>query len=114
MKTLVIWLGIVLALSIYPFESLKPAFAYSDKVVHFVLYSITCALIFTFLVVSGNRFVRRHALIIAVVIASLYGFAMEVLQYFTKTRQFSLLDEASNILGAIAAAAFIAAQRRKR
>jgi VanZ family protein len=113
-KTLVIWLGIVLALSIYPFEGMRPAFAYSDKVVHFVLYSITCALIFTFLNVSRNQFVRRHALFISVVIASLYGLAMEMLQYFVKTRQFSLLDEASNVLGAIAAAAFIAVQRRRR
>ncbi|GAB4388811.1 MAG: hypothetical protein Kow0025_10340 [Thermodesulfovibrionales bacterium] len=114
MKTLVVWLAMVFVLSIYPLGESRFDFSHSDKVFHFVLYSITCALIFAILNASRSPFLRRHALLAAVVLASVYGLAMETAQVFTARREFSLLDEAANIMGALAAAAFIGVQRRGR
>lgn len=112
MKTLILWLVIVLVLSVYPFEGSGMRFAYADKVLHFIIYGITSVLLYTVLV--GMPSFKRWALVLSVIIASAYGLSMEALQGAVATRDFSLLDAAANTLGAISGAIFIIVRRRKR
>jgi VanZ family protein len=111
-KTLLIWLLIVLALSVYPFEDAGVSFAYADKVLHFIIYAITGVLLYTVLMERPS--LRRRAAILSVVIASGYGLLMEVLQLYVPSREFSLLDAATNALGAVCGMVFIVMKRRRK
>lgn len=113
MKTLLIWLVMVLILSVYPFENLALRSVYADKALHFVLYGITCTLMYVVFRGTGSLFFGRRALPLAVVLASGYGLVMEALQGLTTARDFSLGDAAANILGAVTAVGFILLMRRK-
>ena len=62
----------------------------SDKIVHFIMYFF-CAGIFYFLKIKYY-----------VLFAILYGFLIEIIQYFIPWRSFSLGDILANSLGAIA------------
>lgn len=108
MKTLVFWLLMVLVLSLYPFGDLsRYSFGFADKLLHFFIYAVTCALLYTVFMQSGSVFLRRRALVLSVLAASAYGLAMEIAQGFVGSRSFSVYDEAVNVLGAVAAAIYI-------
>jgi VanZ family protein len=51
--------------------------------------------------------------VLSVVLASAYGFIMEIMQGVTKLRQFSLMDALANSLGAVATAALLVLKKRK-
>lgn len=107
MKTLVIWLAMVLFISVYPLEQDSLSFPHADKLMHFIIYAITSLLFYTYLKESKTLLYRRNAVLFAVLFASAFGLLMEFAQRFTATREFSLLDMAFNALGAIAGAAYI-------
>ncbi|MGD2081266.1 MAG: VanZ family protein [Nitrospirota bacterium] len=111
MKTIAIWLFMLLVISLYPEKRSFMVYG-ADKALHFMLYAITCALLF---VVIRERIRGQFwkALVLSVVLASAYGLVMEVMQGVTKLRDFSLMDALANSLGAVATAAFLVVKRRK-
>lgn len=109
MKQVAVWLFFVFVLSVYPIEG-KGAIPHADKALHFAMYAVTCALLYV--VLKGNgKF--KSPLFVAVLLSASYGLLMEVIQGFTATRSFSLLDESANVLGALSAAGYIALKRKK-
>lgn len=106
-KAVVIWLAILLILSLYPFgKSQLMDFDYSDLLVHFILYAITGGLLFVNLNEKRWKVFWLSPALGAVAMASVYGFAMELAQFYMPRRQFSFLDAGANSLGA-AVAVFI-------
>jgi VanZ family protein len=96
MVIIILWLLIVLFFSVIPVRSPQTNLP-TDKIVHFVVYGITS---FIFFRVLRLKLSFTKSIILSVIIASSYGFAMEVLQYALPWREFSLLDEMANIIGA--------------
>jgi VanZ family protein len=111
MKTVLFWLAIVFVLSVYPETKDMPLIRGSDKVFHFLLYAVTCALFYVELK-KPLRLSLPLLLVLSVVLASAYGLLMEIVQGTMGTREFSLYDALANMLGAVAAAVFIAVIRR--
>lgn len=111
MKTIAIWLFMVLIISLYPEKRQFMVYG-ADKALHFLIYAITCALFF---VVIRDRMKGQfwRALVIAVVLSSVYGLLMEMVQGLVKVRQFSLWDAVANSLGATATAVFLAVKRMR-
>ncbi len=103
-KALYACLVTVLLLSTVP-GSLTPNvdIEFSDLVVHFIMYSVMGALFFIEFRKSRVSALNRTPALLAVALAALYGFAMEVAQYYIPGRHFSLADAAANSLGALAA-----------
>ena len=96
MIILTLWFSFILIVSVMPVSGPKTDLP-TDKIVHFVLYGMTS--IFLFRYFQKKAMVER-AFYASVGFASMYGAAMEVLQYFLPYRSFSLLDMAANTLGA--------------
>jgi VanZ family protein len=111
MKTVIIWLAVVFAVLVYPEK--RVLIPYGDKVFHFIIYAITCALFFTVLEkpLKGRL---AATLVLSAVLASCYGLAIEIVQVFIKAKVFSLWDALANALGAVLAAGAIAAIRRRK
>ena len=103
-KALYIWLITVLVLSTYP-DAMIPdiGIEFSDLVVHFILYFVTGALFFVVFRESRFSALNRAPALVAVALAALYGFGMEVAQYYIPGRSYCLADTAANTLGALAA-----------
>jgi VanZ family protein len=91
-----VWLSIVLLLSIIQTEGL-PTGHPRDKVIHFIIYGIT-AILFLRVLRSRTSLIRSTAL--SIILASVFGLAMELLQSVLPWREFSLADELANIGGA--------------
>jgi VanZ family protein len=91
-----IWFFLVLVVSVLPASGPKTGFQL-DKIAHFVLYGVTSVLLFRYLARKTNS---RNAFYKAVALASIYGAAMEVMQYFLPYRSFSIGDMAANTAGA--------------
>ncbi|MDP2168624.1 MAG: VanZ family protein [Thermodesulfovibrionales bacterium] len=109
MKTVIVWLVVVFALSVLPLEASSKV-QHSDKILHFIIYAITCVLLFT---VIAKKKPFWTALAASFALSAGYGLLMEGLQGLTATRSFSLLDEAANTLGALSATAFIILRRKR-
>lgn len=103
MKTIIIWLAMVFILSVYP-SLVASSLPYADKVVHFIIYAITCWLFFSIL---RKRKPFSKAIIASILLSAGYGLLMEVVQIFVPTREFSAFDFVANTLGAISAGVFI-------
>lgn len=108
MRTLSVWLFVVFVLSVYPFKG-ESQIPHADKALHFMLYAITCAL---FVVVFRKPLRTKKTSLYGVLLISIaasagYGLLMEAVQSFIPGRSFSLWDEAANVLGAVAGAAYI-------
>jgi len=103
MKTVIIWLAMVLVISVYPVNSDVASGGIADKVFHAFLYAITCLLFYTFL---RERAVRRP-LLLAVLLSTGVGILMELAQEFTTTRQYSNYDVLANFTGAAASALYL-------
>ena len=118
MKTIALWLLIVFVLSVIPVES-GPKTPYADKLLHFLLYAITCALFFS-VFIRGRTF--KRAIVLSVLLSAGYGLLMETIQHFlyarsalgAPTRSFSVLDIAVNALGSLATAGYLAVKRRRK
>jgi len=105
-----IWFFMVLVLSVVPASGPKTDLPL-DKIVHFVLYGLTSILLFRHFMRKTDR---RKAFYKAVVLASIYGAAMEVVQYFLPYRSFSLGDMAANAAGAFLACLVYIKVRQKK
>lgn len=92
-----IWLLIILLLSLIPVQGL-PAGYPIDKIVHFVIYGITSIILFKIL---RKRMSLVKTTVFSIGVASFYGLAIELIQHMLPWRKFSLLDEASNFIGAL-------------
>jgi hypothetical protein len=103
MKTILLWLTMVLIISVYPIKDDMAAPGLADKIIHAGIYAITCMLFYTCL--RGRA--GRWALPLAVLLSTSYGFLMEVAQKFTGYRVFSVYDALANFAGAAAAALYI-------
>lgn len=93
---LLLWLGFVLIISVMPVSGPKTDLP-ADKVVHFMSYGMTSIFLFRYFVKKATSV---EAFYTSVVLAGMYGAAIEVLQYFLPHRSFSLGDMAANMLGA--------------
>lgn len=95
---LIIWLIIIFVLSVIPVPGPKTAMPV-DKVEHFIIYGLTAVFFYRYL---RPKTIKAKAGFESVAIASAYGAAIEVVQYFLPYRSFSLGDIAANTLGALA------------
>jgi len=115
MKALLFWLFMVFVVSVYPFENMsRYSFDYADKILHFLIYGITCVLLYKVMSMSRKPVLIRMALPLAIIFASAYGLAMEIAQGFVSARTFSLWDEAVNVFGALTGAGFVKMIGRKK
>jgi VanZ family protein len=96
MLFLILWFGFILISSVMPVSGPKADLP-ADKIVHFVFYGITSIFLFRHFVKKSTPI---RACYMSVVLASTYGAAMEVVQYFLPYRSFSLEDMVANVLGA--------------
>ena len=88
-----IYLVVLLILSLYPLSGVDSA-GHSDKIAHFVAYTILSAL--AYFLSSSNK--NRLYLLGSVI---LLGILLEALQLLIPGRNFSYLDMAANIGGAL-------------
>jgi VanZ family protein len=79
-----------------PVSGAHPELA-GDVLGHFVLYGMTALFLFRYFLVRSSP---RKAAVIAIIISSLYGAALEGVQYFLPYRSFSLKDIYANSSGA--------------
>jgi VanZ family protein len=102
MKTVVMWLLMLLALSVVPLDGMfRNSPPNTDKAVHFFLYAVTGVLFYTEFLRSRNLTLRRWSMWLALLGASGYGLLMEYAQRLLTThRTFSLVDAEFNVLGA--------------
>ena len=106
-----IWMVIILSLSLWPSGQIpRINWPYIDKAAHLVMYGILAiAGMYGF---SGqyNFYRKRYSYAaLTVLLASIFGTLMEVLQYFiTSGRNFESQDILANIIGSLAAALIFA------
>src|SRR5437016_4193536 len=76
----------------------------ADKIGHFCVYLLLSILMFYgWRKQSSFPYLHRNAFLKILIITSVYGFAVEVMQeLFTADRHFELLDAAANSIGAVA------------
>ena len=107
-RALYVWLVTVLVISTYPSDFFPDILIeFSDLMVHFILYAVTGALFYVVFKESSFGFLNKHPALLAVSLAALYGFGMEVAQFYIPTRSFSLADSAANALGAAVAVSIL-------
>ena len=120
MKSTIMWLGFIFLVSVLPHKNVVSLPGGADKVLHFVIYAITCTLFFGALKgplrsrIKGAAAALWAALALSVVLASGYGMVVEVAQWELRTGVFSWADGAANAAGAITAAALIAVREKFR
>jgi len=98
----IVWTGIVILLSVWPFSTGMDV-GQTDKLVHFTMYSIT-----TFLYYRWMKSIWMAALFSASL-----GFLMEVAQHFIEWRTFSLFDFLFNCAGVMIVSLWYYAVRGK-
>ncbi len=94
------WFATITVLSVIPTSGLD--YDVSDKLVHFVFYFTSVVLLY----LSVRNRTTRSVVLIALG-AFMYGFLIEVIQYFLPYRSFSLYDQMANGLGALSSAVII-------
>ena len=90
-----------------------PTIPYMDKIIHALMYAaLTAAYLFA---LSRDRRSRLASVLRVVLLAALYGLAMEVCQkLFTSSRAMDPLDALANTLGALVSALLAYAWVRRR
>lgn len=107
MRTFIIWLTMVFFVSVYPIRNTVISGDFADKIFHAAIYAITCLLFYSTL--KGRT--GRWALPFSVLLATGYGFMMELAQHYTGYRSYSNYDVLANFTGAAAAALYVWASR---
>lgn len=94
--------GLIFYLSAQPHPETHLPFVtlFSDKVLHAVEYAILGALCYRAFRGSGYHSWRQHAILAAILLASLYGMSDEVHQAFVPFRNSSWLDWLADTVGA--------------
>ena len=79
-------------------------FEHMDKVIHYMIYSIFCLLIYN----TAKAYNLKKSLIITVALTTSFGIIIELCQSILTTyRNFELLDIFANIMGTLTIAMFI-------
>ena len=79
-------------------------FEHMDKVIHYMIYSIFCLLIYN----TAKAYNLKNSLIITVVLTISFGIIIELCQSILTTyRNFELLDIFSNVMGTLTIAMFL-------
>lgn len=111
MKTFIAWLAMVFLITVYPVGKSPVDAAYADKLLHAAIYAITCALFYAGL--KGKKgMAGRWPLALSVLLATAYGFLMELAQNYTGYRSYSNMDVLANFVGALAAAVYIKTMKK--
>ena len=84
----------------------EPSCADSDKVVHLIAYFIMGLAGYAFFRVCSIR-IASKPMVYSLIFGSLYGFFIEVVQYFLPTRVFSFYDIMANEAGLFLSMFFI-------
>lgn len=109
MKNLLKISAVVVAIAI-AYLSLKPSIQMvevNDKVGHFIAYFVLM------LNIGLAVWKGKKEVLVALLITTVYGVVMEIGQYFTPGRSFSLLDMLANASGALLAAGILLLIGRK-
>jgi VanZ family protein len=107
---LTVWLLFLLIVSLIPVPGPKTHLP-ADKLEHFIAYGITAVLVMKHFVSIGRK---AWLVISSILIASLYGALLEVLQGLTPYRQPSFGDVLANTAGAVVFALAYAAGTKKK
>lgn len=102
------WCALIFALSSradIPAPGWLDAVPHSDKIAHFLLYAVLCALCVRALRREPLEFLRRNALWLALVWTAVYGASDEWHQSFVPGRQPDVADWVADVIGAAAACA---------
>lgn len=107
---LIVYAILILVLSLMSIGQISSfGTSFDDKIGHFGAYFLFTLLIFNYL----NALKIGRALFYAFVIASIYGFLMELLQkLLTIGRAYDLYDALANAFGAVIAVFFITVYRK--
>jgi VanZ family protein len=92
-----VWLSLVLLLSIIPTKGLQTGHPV-DKIIHFVIYGITAVM---FLRILRFKTSLSKSIVLSIILASMYGFLIELLQSALPWRQYSFSDIMANVSGAV-------------
>ena len=95
----VIWAGLIFAATSFPTSGLPPTFPHTDKLAHFIIYGILALLLY-----RAFRMERRYgpwaAVLLSILVASIYGALDEYHQSFIPTRTTDLFDWLADTAGA--------------
>ena len=97
MVVIFVWLSLVLLLSIMPTRSLQTGHP-ADKVIHFVIYGITAVM---FLRILRFKTSLTKSIVLSIILASMYGFVIELLQSAIPWRKYSFSDIIADVSGAV-------------
>jgi VanZ family protein len=96
LAVILVWLSLVLLLSIIPTRGLQTGHQ-ADKIIHFVMYGITAVM---FLRILRFKTSLTRSIVVSIILASAYGFVIELLQSAVPWRECSFSDMIANISGA--------------
>ena len=106
------WAAVIFVLSSIPADSYPDHPSFLNNVVHFFVYFVLVGLLVAAL--AGGKLKPLPALVIAIIIASLYGASDEFHQYFVPGRLADPVDWMVDTLGAIRGALVATALLRKK
>jgi len=101
----ILWAAFILVLCLIPGRDLPSVTIFEfDKIVHFTFYVIlACLMFYGWRKQISFLSLRQNALIKILIITSVYGFAVEVMQeLLTADRHFDIFDALANSSGAVA------------
>ena len=97
MVVIFVWLFLVLLVSIIPTRGLQTGYP-TDKVIHFVIYGITAVM---FLRILRLKTSLTKSVFLSIILASLFGFVIELIQSVIPWRECSFSDVMANVSGAV-------------
>ncbi len=101
----IIWAGFIFFLSSRQFGG-PPLFPGADKIIHICIYMVLGYFVAKALI-KGHEFERYQVIIIATLVAGVYGLTDEVHQSFVPGRSVEMLDLLSDFLGGFLGALII-------
>lgn len=97
MVFLILWFLCILVVSVIPVSTPQTDFSQGDKLAHVLMYGLTSVFVYR---TYSLRTAARGVFFLSVAVSSLYGAAMEGIQYFLPYRSFSAGDIIANTAGA--------------
>ena len=92
-----LWLFLVLVFSTIPVKGLQTRHL-SDTVIHFVMYGIAAVL---FMKDFRSKTSMKKSAVLSIIIASLFGLVIELIQSVIPWREYSFSDMMANVSGAV-------------
>jgi VanZ family protein len=91
-----LYMGLIFLFSSFPPPIELPSFSLADKLAHLLQYGLLASLIYFALKKAQANF---HPILVAFLIASLYGVSDEIHQYFVAGRDADVLDAVADAVG---------------